>query len=64
MWFPKVLNVSMLQLLISSHHNRKSTVSHSDNRENIKLLLCTDANKRTMIFCCTNTDHAQAVVLI
>ena len=27
MWFPKVLNVSMLQLLISSHHNRKSMVS-------------------------------------
>ena len=64
MWFPKVPNVSMLQLLIYSHHNRKSMVSHSDNREHIKLLLCTDAKKRTMIFCSTNSDHAQVVVLI
>ena len=55
MWFPKVLNVSMLQLLISSHHNRKSMVSHSDNREHIKLLLCTHANKRTMLSCSTET---------
>ena len=60
MWFPKVLNVSMLQLLISSHHNRESMVSHSDNREHIKLLLCTHANKRTMVSCSTNRDHAQA----
>ena len=58
-WFPKVLNVSMLQLLISSHHNRKSMVSHSDYREHIKLLLCTHANKRTMFSCSTNKDHAQ-----
>ena len=64
MRFPKVLNVSMLQLLTYSHHKWKSMVSHSDNREHIKLLLCTDANKRTMIFCSTNTGHVQAVVLI
>ena len=63
-WFPKVLNVSMLQLLIYSYHNRKSMVSHGNNREYIKLLLCTHANKRTMVFCSTNRDHAQAVVFI
>ena len=35
MWFPKVLNVFMLQLLISSHHNRKNMVSHGVIIENI-----------------------------
>ena len=64
MWFPKVLDVFMLQLLIYSHHNKQSMVSHSNDREHIKLLLCTNAYKRTMVFGSTNRDHAQAVVLI